>query len=358
MRSFWVPGKPKEGRKEGILFVGNFLSESLGSHSVCEDLALQMARLGWPVLTTSSKRNRFSRLFDMITATLRKRHGYKVAHVDVYSGPAFVYAELVCEILTLLKKPYILTLHGGNLPLFSDQWTCRVRRLLRSAAIVTTPSTYLMRKMCVYNDALQLLPNALELELYEFRARRNPRPRLIWLRAFHKMYNPNLAVKVLALLTEDLPDAHLTMIGPDKGDGTLETAIRMAAGMGVADRMTVIGAVPKSDVPCWLNDGDIFLNTTEVDNAPVSVPEAMACGLCVVSTNVGGIPYLLKDRENALLVPPNSPESMASAVRRIIDKAGLAASLSHNARVEAEQHDGSIVYPRWERLFREVSSHA
>ncbi len=63
-------------------------------------------------------------------------------------------------------------------------------------------------------------------------------------------------------------------------------------------------SVEKSEVPAWLAKGDIFLNTTNVDNTPVSVIEAQAAGLCVVSTNVGGIPFLLENGKDALLVPP------------------------------------------------------
>ena len=67
-------------------------------------------------------------------------------------------------------------------------------------------------------------------------------------------------------------------------------------------------------VPSELNEFDIFLNTTFVDNTPVSVLEAMACGLCVVSTDVGGLSFLLEHEGDALLVPPDNPKAMAAAV--------------------------------------------
>ena len=71
-------------------------------------------------------------------------------------------------------------------------------------------------------------------------------------------------------------------------------------------------------MPACLADGDIFLNTSLVDNTPVSILEAMASGMCIVSTNVGGIPYLLKAGHEALLVSPGDPEKMAEAVRQIL----------------------------------------
>jgi glycosyltransferase involved in cell wall biosynthesis len=81
----------------------------------------------------------------------------------------------------------------------------------------------------------------------------------------------------------------------------------------------------------------------------------MACGLCIVSTNVGGIPDLLKDGHTALLVPPNDAESMSAAVTSMISEQGLASKISRNARTTAEQFDWSQVLPRWESLFQTLT---
>jgi glycosyltransferase involved in cell wall biosynthesis len=97
------------------------------------------------------------------------------------------------------------------------------------------------------------------------------------------------------------------------------------------------------------------LNTSKVDNAPRSVVEAMACGLCVTSTDVGGVACFLDDGKDALLVSPDDPEAMANAVVRILSDSKLAESLSRNGRRKAESHDWSIVMPEWERLFQEVT---
>ena len=106
--------------------------------------------------------------------------------------------------------------------------------------------------------------------------------------------------------------------------------------------------------PDWLTKADIFINTTNVDNMPISVLEAMASGLCVVSTNVGGIPYLLEDESDALLVPPNDPQAMTAAVCRILTEPGLAEKLSSNARKKAEQFDWSVIMPQWEAILEDV----
>ena len=187
-----------------------------------------------------------------------------------------------------------------------------------------------------YRPDVLLLPNPLDVARYPFAIRSQPRPKLVWLRAFHETYNPSLAPAVLALLASDIPDVSLTMIGPDKGDGSLQKTLAVAARLGVSDRLRVIQGVPKEKVGEVLSEADIFLNTTNVDNTPVSVMEAMACGLCVVSTNVGGIPDLVDDGKDGILVPPADPTAMADGVRRILADPALAARLSGNARRKAE----------------------
>jgi glycosyltransferase involved in cell wall biosynthesis len=179
----------------------------------------------------------------------------------------------------------------------------------------------------------------------------------VWLRTFHRTYNPELAPKVLALLVKDFPHVHLAMAGRDARDGTREQTLRAASALGVLDRLAAPGLVTRGQVPDWLDAGDIFLNTSDVDNTPLSVLEAMASGLCVVTTNVGGMPHLVQDGEEALLVPPNDPDKMAAAVCRVLRDPALAARLSGRGRSRAESCDWSQVLPRWETLLREVAEH-
>jgi glycosyltransferase involved in cell wall biosynthesis len=177
---------------------------------------------------------------------------------------------------------------------------------------------------------------------------------LIWLRAFHAFYNPQMAVRVLDQLCTVFTDVHLTMIGPDKGDGALQETRSLIKACRLETNVEVVLGIPKSQVPRYLDRADIFLNTTNVDNAPISVLEALACGLCVVSTNVGGIPYLLDDEKNALLVPRDHAPAMVDAILGCLMEPELAARLSSSARCKAEQFDWAVILPRWEKLFQEI----
>ena len=339
--------------RKNVLLVGTYVT-STHNHSVGEDLADRLRRSGWQVTATSHATGRLARLADMLATAWRARRDYDVAQVDVYSGKAFVWAEAVCLLLRRLAKPYVLTLHGGNLPRFARRHPGRVRRLLASAVVVTTPSRYLLEAMAPYRAGLRLFPNPVDLDDYRFRLRARAAPRLVWIRAFHRIYNPELAADVVARLRRDHPDIRLTMVGPDR-DGSFARTRARAARLGVVDAIDFPGGVAHAEVPTWLDRGDVFVNTTNVDNTPVSILEAMACGLPVVSTNVGGIPYLLEAERDALLVPPDDAEAMSAAVGRVLRDPDLAARLSREGRCKTEAMSWGAMLPRWDATLMEAT---
>jgi glycosyltransferase involved in cell wall biosynthesis len=320
-----------------------------------EDLADRLRDAADRIVCVSHHRSGWSRTLHLVWTALLQRKDYDLAVVDLYSGRAFRWGEIAASLLRALGCPFVFVLRGGGLPGFAKRHPRRVRRCLRKADAVTVPSRFLLEQMRQYRADLRMLPNPLDIPKYDFRLRAAPEPKLIWLRAFQKHYDPTMAPKVLASLLPDFPGLHLSMVGPDKRDGSRQQVERTAKELGVASHLTVPGGVAKRDVPGWLNRGDIFLNTTRVDNAPVSVLEAMACGLCVVSTNVGGIPYLVEHEREALLVPRDDPAAMAHAVRRLLTEPKLAARLSQNGRDKVEQFDWGLILPQWEALLNSLA---
>jgi len=335
-----------------ILMVGNYLPSPKYNKNIWHFLAERLSSQGWNVITTSSRQNLLLRLFDMLSTVWRYRHIYKIAQIDVFSGKAFIFSECCSWLLNKLNKPIVLTLHGGGLADFANSHPERVRRVFQRALKIITPSPFLQGAMQNYHPGIHFIPNPIDISSAIVRIRENPQPVLIWVRAFHQIYNPSLAVKVVKILASDFPDLHLLMIGPDKGDGSLNRFHQEAVRLGVDKRIEIIGAVSHEDIPVWLDIGDVFLNTTNYDAAPRSVLEAMANGLCVVSTNVGGMPYIIEDGVNGLLVPPDEPKLLSDAVRTILTNQHLAVTLSKNAHQEALKHDWSLILPQWETLLK------
>lgn len=342
-----------------LLIVGSFLPGFELERYAGGALANRLMEAGGKVITTSPMRSRPLRLIDMLWTTYKRRRDYDVAHITVFSGPAFIYAECVARLLSFMGKPCTLGLHGGNLPDFASRHPARIARLFSQAILVVCPSGYLLEKLKPLRPDMHLIPNAIDISKYPLNLH-NPvvGVRLLWLRAFHRIYNPMMAPAVLARLLETLPQAQLTMVGHDKRDGSYEATRRVATELGVLDRIRFAGPVPKESVAQVLSEHDIFLNTTNIDNMPVSVIEALACGLPVVSTNVGGIPYLLEHGKTALLVQPGNAEEMADAVKRLFSQPELARRLAENGRRLAESFDWQVVLPQWERLLTGLMSDA
>jgi glycosyltransferase involved in cell wall biosynthesis len=342
-------------KKKSILFIGNHFNNQKGFHYIFDELILRLNQKGWRTYKSSKYRIKVFRLIDMLWSILTKVDQYQVAEVDVFSGAAFFWAEQSTKLLHLLGKPIILTLHGGNLPEFSTKNNHRIRLILELATNVVTPSRYLYSQFKEIRPDIRIIPNPVEISQYVYHQRTYPAPHLVWVRAFHEIYNPSLAPYVVNKLKDAWPEIQLTMIGPDKGDGSLGRMIKIAEKFQTRDRIILPGRVPRNEVPDWLNKNDIFINTTNVDNTPVSVIEAMACGLCIVSTNVGGLPFLLDDGLDALLVPPNDPNAMANAIEEILTSPSLANKLSMNARRKAERFSWDEIYPQWENLLLETN---
>lgn len=339
---------------KSVLLVGNYFHSETYNKNVWHFLAEYLSKAGWMVITTSTKIPKLERLVDMLTTIWKTKHQYHLAQVDVFSGDAFFWAEACTYLLTLIKKPIVLTLHGGGLPEFGMQHPKRLKRVLNLGKVVVTPSPFMQNELKQYRSDIRLIENPIDLAASIYRHRETPTPKLIWARSFHEIYNPCMVPRVIKLLEEEFPGVSVLMIGPDKGDGSLHQMLELADKLGVRERIEVTGGIPHTEIPGYLNLGDIFLNTSNYDTAPRSLLEAMANGLCVVSTNVGGIPFIAENGKDALLVPPRDAGLMAQAIRKILVEQDLAGSLSRNARKRTEKSDWSVIVPKWESIFNEV----
>jgi glycosyltransferase involved in cell wall biosynthesis len=334
--------------------IGNYLPAGKWNKNIWHHLAERMQSSGWRVITTSGKEKQLTRLIDMLSTIWRQRHHYAIAQIDLFSGKAFVFAEACVLILKTLQKPIVLTLHGGRLPDFSKKNPGRMKRVLGVAAVVVTPSPFIQSTLSQFRSDIRLIPNPIDLSSAIFRLREEPTPKLIWVRAFHGVYNPSLVPKVIKRLESEFPGIQCWMLGPDKGDGSLKRMLETAKLLGVENKVIVVGGVPHTEVPMWLDKADIFINTTNYDTAPRSLLEAMANGLCVVSTDVGGVSYILDDGISGFLVPPDDAKAMAKAIQLILSNPGLGQKLSCQARKRAEKNDWSTILPQWDRLFNEI----
>jgi glycosyltransferase involved in cell wall biosynthesis len=307
---------------------------------------------GFPVISVSDKANRYRRLLDIAASLTRLRKQIAVQCLQVYGGPSFVVEDIASRLGRLFGHRIVMHLHGGALPAFMARFPRWTRRVFRRADAFVTPSKFLARALAGHGFEAQIIPNVVDVSGYTYRHRTEVRPRLFWMRSFHPIYNPMMAMRVLHRVRAFAPDASLVMAGQEKGSQA--QVRREALTLGLDGALRLPGFL---DLPGKLREGnaaDIYLNTNRVDNTPVAVLEAGALGLPVVSTNVGGMPDLLTQDETGLLVPDDDDAAMASAIRRLLDTPSLAARLSANGRRLSESCSWDHVRPQWQELFSKL----
>lgn len=340
-----------------ITYIGNFLSQHGLNPTYSEALVPELTAQSFSIRTASGYLNPILRMLDMILAVLRTPKENACVILDLCSGPrAFPAAELISRICRVTHRPYVVVLHGGTLPGLLTNSRRRLLTMLKRAKRVVSPSGYLADAFATHVN-VEVIPNALSIDDYSFRARTSPQPNFFYLRAFHRNYGPVVAIKAFAIVQQQYPNAHLTMVGPEVDD-VLRECQSLVTELKLHSNIEFLGRIPKSRIPELGSKCDIFLNPTFVDNTPVSTVEAMAMGMCIVATTAGGLPYLLQDGYTALLVSPGDEVEMASAILRILQNPTLGERLSRNARSMAEQKDWSSITPKWVDVIQSVASSA
>lgn len=306
----------------------------------------------YQITCVSAKINRVARLFEIISTLISKGGKFDLVILEVYSGLSFIIAEVCAFVCRFLNIPLAMVLHGGSLPEFAEAHPRRVRQALRKANLLIAPSRFLAEKFSQYGFEIRVVPNTLDLENYSFRQREKISPRLFWMRSFHEIYNPQMAVEVIAELQKTFPAATLVMAGRDKGaKSDVELSIERH---GLKESVRLKSFLDREQKLAEFAAADIYLNTNLVDNMPVSVLEACAAGLPIVAANVGGLPFLIEDGTNGLLVESGNAAAMTEAVKKLLKDAQLTAKISRNARLLAEQSAWSAVKKQWENLFAEI----
>jgi glycosyltransferase involved in cell wall biosynthesis len=344
------PGRPR------LCFIGPMHGRRHG-FATSQGLILSdlFAGDGYQVVAASTVANRYGRFLDIAFTIARTHQSVDVQCLEVYSGPSFVVEDVASFIGRAFGHRVIMTLHGGGMPDFMARYPNWTRRVLGRADALVCPSRYLQRAVAEHGFHAELIPNVIDLTQYDYRHRPTPRPRLFWMRAFHSLWNPHMALRVLRRVRDVEPDATLVMAGQDKG--LLDDVRTAAAAMGLADAVTFPGFLDATGKRRFGNAADIFMTTNRIDNMPVAVVEACAMGMPVVSTRVGGVPDLLEDGCTGLLTPDDDDAAMAEAVLRLIRDTDLSSRLSRNGRELAERSAWPAVQPLWNRLFDRVRAH-
>lgn len=298
----------------------------------------------WPVLRAAA------RLLPYLAALWRAAGRCDVVHLMANSGWSWhLFAAPALWIAGWRGVPVVVNYRGGEAQTFlarSERW---VRLSLRQASLLVVPSGFLQDVFSRHGYRAEIVPNIVSLERFCPGGERSTVPLLVVARNLEPLYDNATALRAFALVRAQQPDARMTVAGSGPQEAELKA---LAAELGVAEAVSFCGRIDREQMAELLRSGHVALNPSLADNMPNSVLEALACGVPVVSTEVGGVPFIVRHGETALLVPPGDAQAMARAVLQVLGDASLAQRLREAGLALVRQFTWEQVGPRWAAAYQ------
>jgi len=280
--------------------------------------------------------------------SLRRLRDADAVHVFSASYWSFLLAPVpAMAAARRWGKRVVLHYHSGEAEDHLGRWGRRVHPWLRLADEIVVPSEYLREVFTRHGYRTRVIPNVVDTSTFRFRPRRPLRPRFVSTRNFEAYYRVDNTLEAFAVIKRRHPYATLALAG----HGSLEGRLReRASRLGVWD-VRFCGRVAPRDMPGLYDEADIFLNSSVVDNQPVSVLEAFAAGLPVISTGTGDISRMLRHGDTGLIVSAGDPGAMAAAATELLEDPDRALQMAHRARREAEKYSWPAVRGAWTEAY-------
>jgi len=345
---------PRE--KQKILIVGLFLSaknKTKIARTAADQLAELLSKNNYKVITVSTVLSQVRRMLDTLMTVIIKAPQYKMAIVPLYGGyKSYLWESITTRLLKFLHKKVVLIVHGGSIPARMEKDPAKYLKSFKRADVVVAPSPFVSSTLKKYNIQSELIENVVNLNDYQFNYKEQFRPRILWMRTLEDIYNPEMGVRVAAILAKKYKDFKMVMAGHDRG--SLELVKQLAKDLAVEDKIELPGYISNQQKNIYAKELDIYICTNRIDNAPVSFIEMMALGLPIVSVNIGGIPYLLKDGCNGLMVDLDDDAAMADKISSIVEQPEMGMQLAANGKKYAENFGEKPVMQKWKTLFQQL----
>lgn len=284
------------------------------------------------------------RLVPYLVRLWRAAGRVQLIHVMANSGWAWhLFAAPAVWIGWLRHVPVIVNYRGGEADAFLTRQLRWVRPTLRRTSKVVVPSGFLEAVFRNRDVAVEIVPNIIDLSRFFPLSRAAAQAHVVVTRNLEDIYDIPTALRAFALIRQQLPDSRMTVAG----SGPRLVALQQLCNtMGIASSVRFTGRLDNEAVAQLYRTADLMINPSLADNMPISVLEAMASGVPVVSTNVGGVPYLVRDGTEALLVPPGDAAAIAQASLKLLQDRELASRFVSAGLHAARRYTWSEVKPR------------
>lgn len=276
-----------------------------------------------------------------------------VIHIMANSGWSWhLFATPAIWIFRLRGVPVIVNYRGGEAADFLANAQGLVKFSMQRAARLIVPSAFLQDVFGRFGMPASIVPNIIDLARFQPRdARNSDEAHLVVTRNMETIYDNATALRAFQIVQAQCPVAHLTIAG----SGPEEQLLRqLAQELGLGDKVRFAGRLDRDAMAALYRSADIMLNPSLADNMPNSVLEALASGVPVVTTNVGGVPYIVQDGITALMVPPADPHAMAAACLKILQCDHLWRRLSDAGLAEVQRYTWDRVAPLLANVYRQA----
>jgi glycosyltransferase involved in cell wall biosynthesis len=273
-----------------------------------------------------------------------------IVHVFSASYWSFLLAPTPAILIArLYGKKVLLNYRSGEAEDHLRNWRSALA-IIRLVDKVVVPSGYLENVFGQFGVRAEVVPNTLDLSRFAFRERQPLHPVLISNRNFEPLYNVECVLRAFAHVQREFPAARLIVVG----DGSQRDKLLELRSELKLNHVEFVGQVDPESMPAQYARADIFVNSSNIDNMPASLIEAFACGLPVVTTNAGGIPYILTHNRTGLMVPRGDHKALAESVIRLLDDNVLAMRLVRAARADCQKYTWAAVRRGWLSLYEEL----
>jgi phenylacetate-CoA ligase len=280
----------------------------------------------------------------------------ELLHVMANSGWSWhLFAAPAIWIGHLRGKGVVVNYRGGEAQAFLRRSAGLVGFTLRRADAVIVPSGFLAEVFARHGVVVQIIPNIVDLTRFQPPRERPCKPAgsaaILVARHLEPLYDNASALRAFAMLRRTLPHAGLTICGEGP---ELPRLRRLADDLALGDAVCFAGKTDHATMAELYRESDLLLNASLADNMPNSVLEAWSSGVPVVSTNVGGVPYLITHEVDGLLVAPGDCCAMEQAMLSLLLDKSKARELASEGLLKAQRHSWQRVAPLLAAQYRRV----
>jgi glycosyltransferase involved in cell wall biosynthesis len=278
---------------------------------------------------------------------------YDVVHV--FSASYFSYLLSAAPAILIGKlygKKVILNYRSGEAEDHLQNWPLTAKPIMQLADRIVVPSGYLVDVFAKFGLSAEAIFNIVELDRFRFRDRAPLQPKFLCSRLLEPLYNVGNVIRAFQLIQQEYPEASLTIAA----DGWQRAELEQLATDLQTRNTEFRGFVAFEQMPDLYDEHDLYLIGNDIDNMPAAVTESCATGIALVTTNAGGIPYLVKHEESALIVNCGDYAALARAALRLLKDPELARRLAHNARRTAQLFTWENVRDQWLQLYRDLTN--